>query len=231
MEIIAHTALTAKTKEGLENLIADDRFSKIELDFIPTKDTTLVWAHGLKKDNQKLNQTNYKDLSNVLTLDDVLEIVNNRKKLLIEIKHFIDYKQKSEELLKKLEQLRYTKDNVQIQSFNQHIIKFLLQNKENLKNVEIGLIINLFKTFNYRKGNIEGLENVDFVSLASELYEWPVVGEDYKLYRDLFLNSKQYAWTWDLVYKEIDKRLNNYIDKKVDGIITLAPELILNRTR
>ena len=67
--------------------------------------------------------------------------------------------------------------------------------------------------------------------LASELYEWPIVGEDYKLYRDLFLNSKQYAWTWDLVYKETDKRLNNYIDKKVDGIITLAPELILNRTR
>ena len=65
-----------------------------------------------------------------------------------------------------------------------------------------------------------------FVSLSNELFEWPIVGEDYQMYRNMLNGIKQYAWSWDAVYEETEKRISNYILKGVDGIITSKPELV-----
>lgn len=70
------------------------------------------------------------------------------------------------------------------------------------------------------------LRELDFLALSSELWEWPLVGSDYKLYRYLFSNVKQYAWSWYAVYSETKQRINNYIIKGADGIETKEPQLV-----
>ena len=62
-------------------------------------------------------------------------------------------------------------------------------------------------------------------NIFSELFEWPFVGKDFELYRKNIPKAKQYAWTWDMVYKEHKKRLENYINNNVDGIITLSQDI------
>ncbi len=233
MEFIAHTAAINKDEDTLKKLIENDYFDKIELDFIPTKDNILIWSHSNMIGSLKINTASYKEIKieannnakKIYTLNEILEIVDNKKALLLEIKHFINIKRGYFDILNILKQIESTKNVIQIQSFNQYLIKYLLDNKKELFNIEIGLIINLFKTFLYRNNSLEEWKNLDFIALSSELFEWPFVGKDFELYRKNIPKAKQYAWTWDLVYKEHKKRLENYINNNVDGIITLSQDI------
>lgn len=90
------------------------------------------------------------------------------------------------------------------------------------------MIINLFKTFSYRKGFPDQYKEVSFLALSNELFEWPIVGEDYQIYRKQLPSVRQYAWSWDAIYQETEERILNYIAKGVDGIATSNPTLVKN---
>lgn len=225
MEVIAHTAIIKKDKEGLTALLENNLYTKIELDFVLTKDYIPVWSHDTKIDGLNIKDKSAKELKFLLTLDEVLEIVNNKKKLLIEIKFPRKDKEFNCKMIEILKKINNIKD-IQIQSFDPIFITELLKHRELFPDIEIGLIINFFKTFNYRKKDITKLKDIDFISLSSELFEFPIVGKDYLIYRKLFSHAKEYAWTWDAVYKDREKRIKNYIECGADGIITLNPQLV-----
>lgn len=215
MEIIAHTALVNKTEDSLNQLLNNELYDKIELDFIQ-KGPKFIWQH---------NQFSKYD-DKALTIDEVLEISNHRKPLLIEMKGSIPKTYDEYKALIKTLELLNIYDDIQVQRFNQLLIQMLLENRCNFNNIEIGLIINFFKTFIYRNGNVGILQDSDFISLSSELYEYPIVGKDNMLYREIFKRAKIYAWAWDFLYKENESRTLKYIENNADGIITGDPLLV-----
>ena len=229
MDVIAHTASVKPNKASLEAIRDNPFYDKLELDFRLTKDSLLVWSHSDKIDGSLISETNYRNLDNALTLEDVLEILNNAKPILLDIKAYPkNIRRQAYCLLQALTILVHYKNEIGLASFNEKLISFLLKMQENgeLNFIDIGLVINLFKTFKYRKQFPKELENIKFVSLSNELFEWPIVGEDYQMYRNMLNGIKQYAWSWDAVYEETEKRISNYILKGVDGIITSKPELV-----
>lgn len=223
MEIIGHTSSINKNKNALQHFLIAYPSKKVEMDFILTKDGKLVWTHDLVVDGEIVNRSLYSKVNHLLTLEEVLEILNNEIQLLMDIKYFRN--SQLDNLMRELTILNNCQ-SISIQSFNANLIRSLLKLREEIPGVDIGLIINLFKTFYYRNGSIKRLEQIDFLSLSSELWEWKNVGEDYKRYRELFPNSKLYAWTWDALYHESGDRIKNYINKQADGIITTEPALV-----
>lgn len=225
MEIIGHTASLNKTIQALTHYLISNPCDKIEMDFALTKDNVLMWTHDMIVDGRFVTKSNYRDIKGLISLEEVLEVLDGNVDLLLEIK-CLGTTINIGNLLKALEILKFHYGSTSIQSFNQNLVKLLLKYRSDLPCADIGLIINLFKTFRYRNGNINGLENLDFVSLASELWEWNKVGEDYKRYRELFPHALEYAWTWDSVYSENEIRIKNYMVKKADGIITREPAFV-----
>lgn len=86
MEVIAHTATIQKNKDSLNTLLKNDLYEKLELDFVLTSDYIPVWSHDIKVNGLNIKDSSAKQLNFLLTLDEVLQIVNNKKKILIEIK-------------------------------------------------------------------------------------------------------------------------------------------------
>ena len=229
MDIIAHTASLKPDRKTLLKLKSNLDYTKIELDFRLTKDDELVWSHSPKINGEYISYTNYRSLGNVLTLEDVLEIFNHEKALIIELKGYPkNLENRYDILLKCLSSLYYYHNLIEVESFNERLIKSLLelQRKGELSFVQYGLIINLFKTFLFRKHFSQEYRNIQFIALSNELFEWPIVGGDYKIYREVFPQVREYAWSWDAVYKETEKRILNYITKGVDGIATSNPTLV-----
>ena len=236
MEIILHRGGTDGhiTKKQLQKVLSSPDFDTIELDFVHAKELGFVCSHSKRCNRGLISELNKNEIykSGLITLEDVLESVNGDKKILLDFKDapdrfFIIY-----HLWELIKEYGFP-NSVMIQSFNKDFIRAVLSMKKLglFTDVEVGLIINLFKTFRYRKG-INELNKLDFVSLSSELFEWPIVGEDYQTYRSLFPESKQYAWTWAPPYSEKDKRILNYMDCGADGIITNDPgkvKKLLNR--
>lgn len=193
MKIIRHTASVTKSEEVFKKLITENS-DMVELDFIFDKNGIPIWSHNpFKLDN--------------LSIYDIIEINNHRKRLLIEFKYVRDNIIYSEKFLKLLIHLSKT-DDIDIQTFNLKLVKFLINNRDKYPNIEIGLIINLFK----RKYLKEYLSALDFVSMSNELWE---LTDDY----NKISNIKKYAWSWDMLYSETSKRIQNYVDKNADGII------------
>lgn len=229
MDIIAHTASVFPSRRSLVLLKYHPIYTKIELDFHFTKDGELICSHSNHMDGHLIANTNYRDFRYVFTLEDVLEILGNSKDLLIELKNYPVFLQKRGcLLLKALAGLKYCEKQVEIESFNEHLIATLLelQKNEELASIKLGLIINLFKTFKYRKCFPKECRDVSFVALSNELFEWPIVNGDYQIYREILPHVKEYAWSWDALYKETSRRIENYIVKGVDGIATSNPFLV-----
>ena len=86
MDIIAHTASVHQSKEALKELRDNPDYTKLELDFRLTKDNELVWSHSNKINGRLISNTNYRNLGSVLILEDVLEVLDHIKPILIEIK-------------------------------------------------------------------------------------------------------------------------------------------------
>ena len=227
MDIIAHTASVHQSKEALKELRDNPDYTKLELDFRLTKDNELVWSHSNKINGRLISNTNYRNLGSVLILEDVLEVLDHIKPILIEIKGKPNERQ-IYGLVKSLFSLVHYKNKIELESFNQYLIGILLNLKKQgvLEFIDYGLIINLFKTFSYRKHFSEQYKEVSFLALSNELYEWPIVGGDYQIYREQLPSAKQYAWSWDAVYEETEERILNYIFKGVDGIGTSNPTLV-----
>ncbi len=227
MDIIAHTASVHQSKEALKELRDNPDYTKLELDFRLTKDNELVWSHSNKINGRLISNTNYRNLGSVLILEDVLEVLDHIKPILIEIKGKPNERQ-IYGLVKSLFSLVHYHNKIELESFNQYLIGILLDLKKQgvLEFIDYGLIINLFKTFSYRKHFPEQYKEVSFLALSNELYEWPIVGGDYQIYREQLPSAKQYAWSWDAVYEETEERILNYIFKGVDGIGTSNPTLV-----
>lgn len=227
MEIILHRGGTDGhiTKKQLQKVLSSPDFDIVELDFIHAKELGFVCSHSKRCERGLISELSKDEIykSGLMTLEDVLEIINGNKKILLDFKDasnryfLIDY-------IRKIINNYGFEDKVMIQSFNREFIRTILSFKKlgMFTETEIGLIINLFKTFKYRNG-IDELSKLDFVSLSSELFEWPIVGDDYQTYRDFLPEAKQYAWTWAPPYTEKDNRIVNYIESGVDGIITNDP--------
>jgi len=231
MNIIGHTSHLNKNKDALQHFLISSSSDTVEMDFRLTQDGELVWHHNGVYNGNIISRSKYKDLK-LLTLDDVLEILSGDIALLLHLKGVRGVNNKNiDKLLKALEILKDYPLYTELESISADFIRRILTYKDDLSYLDIGLIINLFTTFKYRKGNIGGLEKVDFISLSSELWEKGIVQDDYKCYRELFPNVREYAWTWEALYSENEERLKNYMAKGADGIITSDVALVraLNR--
>lgn len=225
MEIIGHTANINKTSNALQHFLIANPCDTIEMDFRLTRDNVLVWTHDRLVNGKDVCRSEYKELG-LLTLDDVLEILNGDIALLLHLKGVNGVKRKNfDKLLRTLEILKEYPFISEIESINPDLIKMFLSYQEEISYMDIGLIINLFTTYRYRNGRIGGLEKVDFVSLSSELWE-NKSKDGYKRYRKLFPSAREYAWTWEKIYQENDMRIKNYMAKGADGIITSDTPLV-----
>lgn len=131
MDIIAHTASVHQSKEALKELRDNLDYTKLELDFRLTKDNELVWSHSSKINGHFISITEYRNLCNVLTLEDVLEVLDHVKPVLIEIKGELDERQ-IYGLVKSMLSLVHYHNQIELESFNQYLIGILLD----LKNME-----------------------------------------------------------------------------------------------
>lgn len=234
MDIICHTASMIPSIENLNVLKNNPLYTRIELDFRYTKDYHLVWSHSNMLHSKRISDSRLSELEEAISLTDVLECLNHKKDILIEIKDppkkvILDYTI----LTQSLDCLRYYQKNVQLESFNQELINRILclQEVGSFDFLDVGLIINLFKTFRYRNRFPDNLKKIDFISLSNELFEWLMVGEDYLRYRKMLPNVLEYAWSWDAVYQENEGRIRHYLDCGVDGIITIKPQLVKTCTQ
>lgn len=226
MNIIGHTSHLNNNKNALQHFLIANPCDTVEMDFRLTRDNILVWTHDRLVNSKDVCKSEYKELG-LLTLDDVLEILNGDMALLLHLKGVRGVNNKNiDKLLKALEILKEYPLYTELESISADFIRRILTYKEDLSYLDIGLIINFFTTFKYRKGNISGLEKLDFVSLSSELWENSKVGDDYHRYRELFPNVREYAWTWERIYQENDTRIKNYMAKGADGIITSDTSLV-----
>ena len=226
MNIIGHTSHLNNNKNALQHFLIANPCDTVEMDFRLTRDDILVWTHDRLVNSKDVCKSEYKELG-LPTLDDVLEILNGDMALLLHLKGVRGVNNKNiDKLLKALEILKEYPLYTELESISADFIRRILTYKEDLSYLDIGLIINFFTTFKYRKGNISGLEKLDFVSLSSELWENSIVGDDYNRYRELFPSVREYAWTWERIYQENDTRIKNYMAKGADGIITSDTSLV-----
>ena len=225
MEIIGHTASLDKTKGALKHYLISHPFDAVEMDFILTQDNVLVWSHDYKKNGVIVPKSTYKDLGEIVTLEEVLEVLDKDIHIMLDIKWGLNSNKKDlERLLECLEILKKFKGAVSVASFNSGLIKKLLEYRNDIEYAYLGLIINLFNTLKYHnRRNIKCLEKIEFVSLASELWEYL---EEYKRYREIFPEAKVYAWIWDKLYSESEARLQCFVDKGVDGVLVSEPYVL-----
>lgn len=212
-EIIYHTANETNNEKNYLNILDKDT-DYIELDIVFTKDLEPIWTHDMLP--TKLLNSDNNQLKNNLSLYDIIDLTGYKKELLLDFK-YIDNSIIREEKLKKVLDYINEYDEVMIQSTNKDFINYLITKK--YPNINKGLIINYFSSFGINKNNIGNLKNVDFISLASEIWEL-YRGDFLNKTKQIFPNSKKYAWTWEMLYDESTKRLQNYIDKSADAIIT-----------
>ena len=125
MDIIAHTASVHQSKEALKELRDNPDYTKLELDFRLTKDNELVWSHSNKINGRLISNTNYRNLGSVLILEDVLEVLDHIKPILIEIKGKPNERQ-IYGLVKSLFSLVHYHNKIELESFNQYLIGILL---------------------------------------------------------------------------------------------------------
>lgn len=85
MEIIGHTANINKTSNALQHFLIANPCDTIEIDFRLTRDNVLVWTHDRLVNGKDVCRSEYKELG-LLTLDDVLEILNGDIALLLHLK-------------------------------------------------------------------------------------------------------------------------------------------------
>lgn len=215
-ETILHTAGVNKDMKSLNSLLSSNT-DTVELDFVMTRDGIPVWTHGLFP--TQFNNFDSKTNRDMLTLYDVLDINNHRRKLMLDLKYIPGYILKSSKFNKLIEYLN-SYDKMLIQSLDLNLLQKLKE--YNYSNFEIGFIINVLS-----KGFIDSIKkisNLDFMAISSELWE-KNNGAFIEKCKTLYPNIKKYAWTW-ATREETEDRINNFIDKGANGIITDKPSFV-----
>lgn len=213
MEIIYHTADIKKDILTLENVFHSG-IETVELDFVMSKDGIPVWTHDILP-TQLLDSSSPR-VREQLSIYDVLDLNNHRCKLMLDFKYIPRSILNSTEFSKLIDHLKQY-DEMQFQSIDLSLIRKLIEG--NYSNFELGYIINVLT-----KSNIRKLSDLDFISISSELWE-----KKNGIYIDkcnfMYPEIKKYAWTWSAREEEED-RINNFINKGADGIITSNPKLV-----
>ena len=217
--LIAHRAndnhdYLENTKEAVMYCLNKDYIDGIEIDIRVTKDKEFVCIHnmlvdklsngiGFVKDKtlKELKSYTFKNNAKINTLEEILNIMNN-KLLLIEIKDEANnYKEFIDIFYKKIKKYSYL--NIMVCSFNYELLKYL---KELDKNIKCALIINLvlnqdkiYNHFDYKllsKTKLEHSNNNDFIWTINNIDDYKKIKRHndklniisdccYKLYENL----------------------------------------------
>lgn len=214
--IIAHRGVHDNKKTPENSLEAFQKAIEynypIELDVQLTKDNILVVFHDftltrMTKNTNYIQDTNYQDIKDlkllntnekIPTLKEVLELVDNKFLIDIEIKNTNKIKETCDILINELKNY----SNYIIKSFNPRIIKYL---KTNYKELEVGLLItdksNNFLYNKLLKSNfILKYCNPDFLAISKTLL-------DNKKFRKLSKSIPTLIWTIEDKKEIIDNNL------------------------
>lgn len=140
MQLIAHRGLWNKnikdnSYEALKNGLLSNKYIGIECDIRTTLDKKIIIYHNTLYKGNLVRNTNYKDLHDVILLEDLLKIKTD-KILLLEIKERDIDKNKLIKLLNKY------KRNYYIMSFNNSVIFELRELKKEYKYGVLNYILN-----------------------------------------------------------------------------------------
>lgn len=219
MDIISHASNVTKgngivTYEKLNSAL---KYSPdmIEVDLNLTKDNKFICIHDPFLENKRISNSTFLELKkinpDVLEINEVFDIVNKRKPLLLDIKN---YGINNFHLFSRIIDLvnSHKEEDYIFESFDLDLLNDLKYNTKK----DIIVLANLFsKTEKVLKHSV--LNKSMGVALSSEFFS---KSNKYKLYKDkLKDNQKMYAWTWNAIYKENEKLFNNYLEKECDGII------------
>ena len=193
MNIIAHRGNDSTNKENslkaIINSLKKDYIDGVEFDIRLTKDKKFILNHDPFHKNHYIKNTNSKILikQGLDTLEDVLNMINNNKIIIIEVKEENNIKKTSKYLNRVLKKYNL---NFYICSFNYNFINYF--NKK--YNYKCGLIIGK----NINKNNI--INNLTFNLLS------------YK-YKGKIPNKETFYWTINNP-KDIKNKIENIITDK-----------------
>lgn len=229
LKIIAHRGVCNNEPE---NTIASIKSSinhnvdYAEIDVQETKDGVVVLMHdkNLKRltgVNTTVNRLTYNQIENlkihqwfkgkygqepIPTLDEVIKLSNNRRKLIIEIKPYAKTQDVTAKVVDIIEKNNFT-DQCMIHSISYDVLK---QVKEENPNIITGYISS-------RKGERLPTKDVDFYSVNEKFITENMVKSVHGV------NKTIYAWTVNDVIN-----MDRAINLKVDGIITDKPTILLD---
>lgn len=235
MEVLSHRAnsLVSKYLNIREKLMQLNYLSNnklvdgVELDFNLSKDGEFVLSHSNYFCNKPLSYYNMDELrkNGFISLEDLLNVICDELKILVDFK--VPLNEETKKYYDSLfDVLKNSRNKILLQSFKKNLIMYLLNKKDKISNVDVGIVINFFKSYGYNLSDLKDFKDVDFISLSSEHFENNIMKKNYKYYRDIFPNASQYAWIWSPPYIETNKRYEKYISCGVDGIITNYPEKV-----
>lgn len=140
MQLIAHRGLWNKnikdnSYEALKNGLLSNKYIGIECDIRTTLDKKIIIYHNTLYKGNLVRNTNYKDMKDIILLEDLLKIKTD-KILLLEIKERDIDKNKLIKLLKKY------KRNYYIMSFNNSVIFELRKLNKDYKYGVLNYILN-----------------------------------------------------------------------------------------
>ncbi len=182
----------------------------VEIDIRLTKDNEIIVFHDedmtrLIKLKDKINTINYEDLNyishyHIPTLKEVLDKVNNKVPIIIDIK------EDNKILRNKLSNLLKKYNNILLQSYNYELIKYYKKQK-----YIVGLLINDKKNKNYLDKKID----VDFLSIKYDSVDKYTI---YELKKDYYL----IGWTLNdkEEVKEYIKIFNNLIIDNIEEVFS-----------
>ena len=216
--LIAHRAndnhnYLENTKEAVMCCLDKEYIDGIEIDVRVTKDMEFVCIHnmlidkisngiGFVKDKTlgELKLYTFKNNSKISTLEEILNIMNN-KLLLIEIKDEVNnYKEFIEKFYQKIKKYSYL--NIIVCSFNYELLKYLKKIDKNIKcALIINLVLNQDKIYNHfehkllSKNKLDQSSNNDFIWTINNISDYEKIKKHneklniisdccYKLYED-----------------------------------------------
>ncbi len=219
MEIISHAA---NIKKG-SGVVSESKIKKaldspcdiIEVDLNLTKDNKFVCIHDPIIKGKKISTLSLSEIKKyekeALSINEVYDLVKERKTLLLDVKDYVDTEKIKDMLIPLLKE--FNPDNYIIESFD---ISLLEEVKKHFSESKIIILARIFTSL---KDLIKKELFYDClgIGLSSEHFFKPY---GYKKYREYMLpEQKLYAWTWTLLYKETEELFHRFKNCQCDGII------------
>lgn len=200
MYLIAHRGnnnhkYKENSKEAFINCFNTEYIDGIELDIRLTKDNIIVVHHDNVINKKLIDKTNYNKIKNEIDiLDNILESLSDKKKIVIEIKG--DNKNIVDILYNTIKKYNY---NFYICSFNYDIVNMF---KTKYKNHKIGLIIgymiNVDKIHNKLDFNSLQYNLINRINKKKEIFIWTV--NDRKILNKIKKHGNNYNIITDKAY-------------------------------